>query len=130
MKLNGKSDHKVFMKAIFLTKSKRRTLLIKRKVRQINDTDNNDNLSESFNESFDCRNALSGDNSAVENDDKDIIEKDEINKIKNHQYSFSKLPDSHLIQLNFEDLDLNRWVLALHEREILGAFNYEDSWTV
>ena len=73
MKLNGRSDH---------TKSKRRTLLIKRKVRQINDTDNNDNLSESCNESFDCMNALSGDNSAVENDDKDIIEKDEINKIK------------------------------------------------
>ena len=73
MKLNGRSDH---------TKSKRRTLLIKRKVRQINDTDNHDNLSESFNETFDCRNALSGDNSAVENDDKDIIEKDEINKIK------------------------------------------------
>ena len=41
------------MKTIVLTKSKKRTLLIKRKVSQINNSGNNDTLSESFNETFD-----------------------------------------------------------------------------
>ena len=84
MKFNGNE----FMKAIFFTKSKKRTLLIKRKVSQIKNSDNNDNLGESFNEIFDYGDVLSGDDSSMKNDDKDSVEKDEMNEIKKHQYSF------------------------------------------
>ena len=44
-------------------------------------------------------------------------------KLKNTNTPFSKLPDTHLVPLNFEDVDLNSWTLVLYEGErFLGSF--------
>ena len=60
-------------------------------------------LGESFNEIFYYGDVLSGDDSSVENDDKDNIEKNEMNEIKKHHVGV------------VDDVGLNSLVLVLYE---------------
>ena len=69
MKFSGKCNHKT-QNLWKWSSSQKKTLLIKTKVSQINNSDNNANLSESF----DYGDVLSGNDSSIGNNDKDNIE--------------------------------------------------------
>ena len=104
------SQDKDFTKATFLIKSKNRTLI--KKVRDINSNESEGSPDENCDDSD-----ISSDNESstnMEGDDAEI----EINKENERQQNaVSKLSDSQLVPLNFDDVDLISWVLVLYEGE-------------
>ena len=103
------SQDKDFTKATFLTKSKNRTLI--KKVSDINNNETEGSTDES------CDSDTSSDNESSTNMEGDDVEI-ETNKEKElQQNAVSKLPDPQLVPLNFDDVDLNSWVLVLYDGE-------------
>ena len=104
------SQDKDFTKATFLTKSKNRTLI--KKVSDINNNETEGSPDESCDDSD-----TSSDNESSTNMEGDDVEI-ETNKEKElQQNAVSKLPDPQLVPLNFDDVDLNSWVLVLYDGE-------------
>ena len=113
------SQYKDFTKATFLIKSKNQTLI--KKVNNINKYESEVRPDESCDDSD-----TSSDNESSTNMYGDG--KIETNKKKElQQNDVSKLPDTQLVPLNFDDIDLNSWVLVLYEGKI---FFFKTIWNL
>ena len=110
MQSQDKDFTKGFYYFIFLTKSKNETLI--KKVSDFNDNESDGSRDESCDDSGTPSDKESSTN--MEGDDVEIETKKEK---KLQQNTVSKLPDPQLVPLNFDDVDLNSWVLVLYEGE-------------
>ena len=83
---------------------------------------------DSVDESGDSGDDSSANDSSTENEENGVNNE---NEKQQQEESVSKLPDAQLVPLNFEDLDLNSWVLVLYEEErFLGRLLTKGGWPI